>query len=79
MKYIILAAFFLTGCRGKDTDIKITMDVDYDVQKLFTVEGCTVYRFEDRDFIYFTNCGETTWKDCIHNGKNRTCKNMNVK
>lgn len=45
----------------------------FDVQKLFTVDGCTVYRFMDDRSIYFTNCrGSASWqyncgKGCTRN------------
>jgi len=33
---------------------------EFDVQKLFTYEGCTVYRFRDDRNIYYTNCNGST-------------------
>lgn len=46
---------------------------EYQVERLFTYEGCTVYRFQDVGrFIHYTNCnGQTTYrhtcgKNCEH-------------
>lgn len=50
---------------------------DFNVSKLFTVDGCTVYRFYDSgDFKYFTKCEraesssisgeEYCGKNCVH-------------
>ena len=41
-------------------------NVNYNVSKLFTYEGCSVYRFEDgwARYKYFTNCsGTTSWTE----------------
>ena len=35
-------------------------DFDYHVRKLFTTDGCTVYRFYDSNYVYFTNCPGST-------------------
>lgn len=72
----ILALALLAGC-GKPAETSTNVGVKFVVDKLFTHEGCTVYRFEDAGYKrYYTNCqGSTSWKeDC---GKNCT-RDMNV-
>ena len=57
----------LAGCREPDKPAATVVAGTYKVDKLFTVDGCTVYRFLDggRD-RYFTNCsGSASWsQDC---------------
>lgn len=46
-------------------------DSSFNVQKLFTTEGCTVYRFLDAgDWHYFTNCTSTITTITESCGKN---------
>lgn len=62
---ILLIIFSITACTGPSENqlIKNT----YEVDTLFTHEGCTVYRFKDVfHSIYFTNChGETSWRQSM--------------
>jgi hypothetical protein len=73
MKLIIalLAIAALTACGGKPEETR-AVGVDFQVDKLFTVDGCTVYRFGDAGYMrYFTNCsGSTSWQEPC--GKNCT-------
>jgi hypothetical protein len=45
---------------------------EFKVEKLFTHEGCTVYRFYDDRTVYYTNCNGSTQsshscgKGCTH-------------
>lgn len=70
---VIAVAFALTGC-GKPAEKRIAEGGEFNVEQLFTVDGCTVYRFSDYgNARYFTNCkGNTNWsescgKSCIKN------------
>lgn len=58
-KVIIIIAIvaILVGCKGEGTRVQILDSVDkYNVERLFTVDSVTVYRFYDgRRAIYFTN------------------------
>ena len=74
MKYlaVLIAALALTAC-AKKAETSTQAGRDFVVEKLFTHEGCTVYRFLDGyNYRYFTNCsGSTTWnesrgKNCNH-------------
>ena len=71
---VILAA----GCDGRikaEQKISARQGGDYTVEKLFTVDGCTVYRFNDCGFKYFTNCkGSTQWTES--SGKTTTLKGV---
>ena len=67
---IILAVALLTGC-GKPAETSTAVGKEFVVDKLFTHEGCTVYRFSDGgNARYYTNCGSTAWtrqcgKGCV--------------
>ena len=52
----------LSAC-GKQAEQTMAAGVEFKVDKLFTIEGCTVYRFSDVGaYRYFTNCsGSTSW------------------
>ena len=67
----ILALALLAGC-SKPAETSTSVGVKFVVDKLFTHEGCTVYRFEDGGSKrYFTNCnGSTSWQENC--GKNCT-------
>lgn len=60
MKKIIIisiAPLALTACESKQAEeVKASSNQSYPVEKLFTVDGITVYRFSDNDrYVYFTN------------------------
>ena len=61
---LLLVAFTLAGCE-KTPETSSHAGVDFVVEKLFTHEGCTVYRFRDSgNKRYFTNCsGSTNWTE----------------
>lgn len=72
----VLAVAALAGCT-KQAETSTAAGVEFRVDKLFTHEGCTVYRFEDGGRNrYFTNCsGSTNWTESC--GKNCT-QPMNI-
>lgn len=67
----ILVLTVLAGC-SKPAETSTQVGKDFVVEKLFTYEGCTVYRFTDAGYSrYFTNCsGSTSWSETC--GKNCT-------
>ena len=76
---IILAlaiALALTGCT-KPAETSTQVGLEFVVDKLFTHEGCTVYRFSDGGHSrYFTNCsGSVSWAESCGKGCTRS---MNV-
>jgi hypothetical protein len=76
-KILILAAILtLAGC-SKPAETSTSVGREFVVDKLFTHEGCTVYRFNDGgNNRYFTNCqGSTSWTESC--GKNCT-RQMNI-
>jgi hypothetical protein len=55
MKYILCVILVvLVGCQKQSEEI--VSQGEYKVEKLFTHEGCTVYRFHDAWTVYYTNC-----------------------
>lgn len=76
----LMIAALLAGCGGgREEQWKPPA---FDVQPLFTHDGCTVYRFDGmafggRHFGYFTNCkGTTEWP--VGCGKGQTCTNTTM-
>ena len=67
----ILVLTVLAGC-NKPAETSTQVGREFVVDKLFTHEGCTVYRFKDSgNNRYFTNCqGSTSWTETC--GKNCT-------
>lgn len=69
--FMLAAAIIITGCE-KAPETSTRAGSDFVVDKLFTVDDCTVYRFTDGGRPrYFTNCkGSTQWSENC--GKNCT-------
>ena len=73
MKKLILlvVCIALTGCE-REPESTVTAGRDIKVSKLFTVDGCSVYRFGDSGrSVYFTNCSGST-QYTVNCGKNCT-------
>ena len=76
MKKIIIISIVLlalTGCgeAQKPEGVKQSSNNGYEVQKLFTVDGITVYKFYDYDKpVYFTDrTGEVQYSHSVRHGK----------
>lgn len=67
--FVAAALIALTGCE-KMAETSTQAGVEFKVDRLFTTDGCTVYRFADGGRSrYFTNChGSTEWQE--RTGKN---------
>lgn len=79
MKYaIILSMLLLAGCQ-KNPESTTHVGNDFKVQKLFEVDGCTVYRFHDDRTVYFTKCdgvrSNTSYTESCGKGCTRTITN----
>lgn len=60
MKYLFLI-LLLVGCAKRPMATGRTDNSEFDVGKLFTHDGCTLYRFYDNGrHHYFTNCSGRT-------------------
>jgi len=54
---LILVAFFISGCSKPAETVSSTSNPEVNVGKLFTYDGCTVYRFGDVGYShYFVKC-----------------------
>lgn len=53
--FAILLLAALSGC-GKPAESSTRVGRDFEVERLFTHDGCTVYRFNDYYTRYFTRC-----------------------
>jgi hypothetical protein len=64
LKVLCIAAAILAlgGC-NKRAESTVTTGAGFQVSKLFTTDGCTVYRFYDSGLRYFTNCSGSTYGD----------------
>lgn len=68
---VLAAMTLLTGCeKASESTVVVGVESDFKVGRLFTVDGCTAYRFYDNGrAIYYTNCKGAT--DSTYNsGKN---------
>lgn len=68
---VLVAMTLLTGCeKASESTVVVGVESDFKVGRLFTVDGCTAYRFYDNGrVIYYTNCKGAT--DSTYNsGKN---------
>ena len=73
MRYFIIIATILSlvGC-AIEAETASNVGVGFNVQTLFTNDGCTVYRFYDAgSYRYYTSCkGSAEWRETC--GKNCT-------
>ena len=71
---ILLIVLLISGCVNESLEKKSTDNSHIPVEKLFTYDGCVVYRFFDGGSArYFTNCkGTTSWQESC--GKSCTKK-----
>lgn len=58
----LLFVLILTGCNWRSKNrLNYHTAENYEVEFLFEKYGCKVYRFRDNfNYIYFTNCNNTT-------------------
>lgn len=61
-KLTVVLLLALSGCAAKPISTARTDNTDVTVDRLFTVDGCTVYRFRDGalGYHYFTSCAGGT-------------------
>ena len=55
---LLLASVALVGCQKQAEEMQ--HKGEFKVEKLFTFEGCSVYRFRDDRTVYYTNCNGST-------------------
>jgi outer membrane biogenesis lipoprotein LolB len=62
MRYILtLTIVLLTACTG-EAEEKTKVSKNFEVDRLFTHDGCTVYRFMDKGSShYYVNCNGGTF------------------
>ena len=66
----------LSGCEKPPQSMNSTTNPSVPVEKMFTHEGCTVYRFrDDGRLVYYTNCKGST-QSTVQSGK--TTRPVNV-
>lgn len=54
---LLLALVMLTGCVKQADGTVASSNIHVGVEKLFTADGCTVYRFyDDGDYHYYSKC-----------------------
>lgn len=77
MKFIpLILLALLAGCKEAPESSKHVGN--FKVEKLFEVDGCTVYRFYDDRTVYFTNCGNkptTSYTESCGKNCTRTMSN----
>jgi len=78
--------FSLIGCTESVPSLenKITDNPTANVNVLFNIDGCTVYRFYDHgDYVYFTKCDPAyktqtirVYQECYYSGKVLICNDQ---
>lgn len=68
---ILGCVVWITACQ-KPAESSTSVGREFRVEKLFTYEGCTVYRFFDDRHVYYTNCQGSTQHSCGKNCEQRT-------
>lgn len=76
---LFFCALLLAGCNKEPESVQ-QAGSSFEVGRLFTTDGCTVYRFSDGGRnVYFTNCtGSTSSSYQTSNGKYTTTYNTEV-
>ena len=75
--FVIFTTFLVfTDVNKKPIETTKTNNQDYDVNKLFTKDGCDVYRFHDAGYPrYFVNCGNNQASISWNVGCGKGCTN----
>jgi outer membrane biogenesis lipoprotein LolB len=63
-----LSVLLLSACSGKAESTAQSTNGEFQVERLFDADGCTVYRFQDAGYFrYFSKCpgaiSQTNWKE----------------
>lgn len=76
---IAIIALLLAGCNKEPESVQ-QVGRSFEVGRLFTIDGCTVYRFIDGGrSVYFTNCtGSTSSSYQTSSGKYTTTHDTEV-
>lgn len=53
---VLLGCLWPSGCAANPVSVHATNNDEVPVEKLFTHEGCTVYRFKDVGYHYYVRC-----------------------
>jgi len=69
---MLMAACMLAGCY-KDAEETRPAGNGYEVERLFTHDGCTVYRFMDSNYRYFARCENATASTSTRNNCGKSC------
>lgn len=60
---LTLGLILFTSCKREPTEVVKTNNTNFNIELLFEVDGCKVYRFWDDGYKYFTTCnGSVNWK-----------------
>jgi hypothetical protein len=77
MKYLFLICLVLFGCDNNEKEpisISTTDNQNIAVDKLFTHDGCIIYRFRDRGYNhYFTKCEKADSRTESMQGCGKNC------
>lgn len=76
---VLFFVVLLAGCERQAEQTQAA-GVDFQVDRLFTIDDCTVYRFKDAGSSrYFTNCsGSTQWDESHQCGKSRCTRPQGI-
>lgn len=79
MKKLILIALIFASCKKEAQQQVQSTNSNFQVELLFEVDGCKVYRFLDGDYKYFTTCkGSVSWNTTQSAGKTHKTIHHNI-
>lgn len=76
---LLIVLLMIVGCSKKPVSTEQTNNNEFQVELLFTHDGCKVFRFYDGYTRYFTNCDSTSWTEGCGKGCTRPVEIQNNK
>ena len=55
-RILLVVAALALSCERKAERTSPTSNAEFQIERLFTHDGCTVYRFADGNYRYFVKC-----------------------
>jgi len=84
-KYLSVAmmALLLAACEKPAEQTEKSSNSDFNVERLFKTDGCTIYRFHDNRAVYFAKCqgsdsSQAMAQECHLVGKVMVCTNTDA-
>lgn len=77
-KYLLILLIGFGGCKEQAIEV-VESKGNVNVELLFEIDGCKVYRFYDGGYKYFSNCnGVTSWDETRTTGKTTQTEHFQI-